>query len=75
MAQSYANRPLVYLRDVKFESCTGKNVLCLSPSVDLQRTYATWFNRSDNVKAFMAASSKFETFTTYKKFNTPVAIF
>ena len=56
MAPALGNRPSVHLLDVKFDSCVGNNVLCVSPNVDLQRTYSTVFNKSDAITSFMGVS-------------------
>ena len=56
MASGWGNRPSLHLRDVKFDICNGKNILCLSPTVDLQRTYTTTYSRSDYIKTFMGVS-------------------
>ncbi|XP_059091103.1 uncharacterized protein LOC131886721 [Tigriopus californicus] len=47
------NRALFHAVDVKFDTCNGKNVLCMNPSIDLQRTFPTTFLKSSNITTFM----------------------
>ena len=46
MAPALGNRPSVHLLDVKFDSCVGNNVLCVSPNVEEDADAP----QSDNVK-------------------------
>jgi hypothetical protein len=41
----------------QFDACNGNNVLCMAPTVDLQRTYRTTFDRTEYVKSFMSVGS------------------
>ena len=61
MTPNWGDRPSLHIRDIKFDSCNGNNILCLAPSVDLQRTYTTTFARSDYTKAFMGVSKTDDT--------------
>ena len=54
LAPALAGRPIVNIRDIAFEICTGKNVLCVSPDVNLSMTYSPTFSQSGNIQAFMS---------------------
>ena len=53
---SVDNRPILHATDVKFEKCSGVNVLCIEPHVDLRRNYDAIFSQTSNISTFMSVS-------------------
>ena len=47
------DRPIFHATDIKFDSCSGKNILCFSPTVDLRRNFNATFSKSSFIKGFM----------------------
>ena len=47
------DRPIFHATDIKFDSCSGKNILCFSTSVDLRRNFNATFSKLSFIKGFM----------------------
>ena len=42
-----------HISDIKFDDCVGKNILCTSKAIDLQRTREAIFEQTPNLTTFM----------------------
>ena len=58
-------RAILHATDIKFDESQGKNVLCMTPETDLQRTYKTEFLQTHRIQTHMQVSKRL-TFSSWK---------
>jgi len=46
-------RAWIHVLDVKFDDCSGKNVLCTSSAIDLRRNFNATFSKFSYIQGFM----------------------